>query len=208
MTPSAREPTVLERALASSDGGRPAAQPLDALRAARRAWLRRESLDMGGLAEQLGTSRATLYRWVGDKDRLLSEALWSLASDTLDQARAQAEASGPDYVADVLDWFMRAIAYHPSMRHFLGRDPEYALRILTSHESTIRARMKATVEELLAEQVEAGALIPALDLDSLSYLIVRIMESFMYSDLIEGAEPDTSKATVAIRILLHAGPIP
>lgn len=102
---------------------------------------------------------------------------------------------------------MRTIAYHPSMRHFLERDPEYALRIFTSQESTIRLRMTATVKAMLAEQVDAGTLEPALDLDSLSYLIVRIIESFMYSDLIAGAEPDTSKATVAIRILLHARPI-
>ena len=44
---------------------------------------------------------------------------------------------------------MRTIAYHPSMRHFLERDPEYALRILTSHDSTIRLRMTATVKEML-----------------------------------------------------------
>src|SRR5581483_6052083 len=181
-------PTALERALAGDSPTRPAT-PLDALQAARRSWLKREPLDMGALAEQLGISRATLYRWVGDKDRLLSEVLWSLATDTLAQAHAQARSKGVDYVADVLDWFMRTIAYHPSMRYFLERDPEYALRIFTSQESLIRVRMTSTVEALLAEQVDAGTLMPALDLDSLSYLIVRIIESFMYSDLIGGAEP-------------------
>jgi AcrR family transcriptional regulator len=201
-------PTALERALLATNALRPAVTPLDALKAARRAWLKREPLDMGALAERLGTSRATLYRWVGDKDRLTSEVLWSLATDTLALAREQATSTGPDYVAEVLDWFMRAIAYHPSMRHFLERDPEYALRILTSHESTIRLRMTATVKAMLTEQVETGTLVPPLDLDSLSYVIVRIIESFMYSDLLEGADPDTSKATVVIRILLHADPPP
>ena len=162
---------------------------------------------MGALAERLGTSRATLYRWVGDKDRLTAEVVWSLAADTLSQGRAEAKSTGPDFVADVLDRFMRAVAGHPSWRHFLERDPEYALRILTSQESTIRLRMTATVKELLAEQIAAGALVPALDLDSLAYVIVRIIESFMYSDLLAGADPDTSKATVVIRILLHADAI-
>jgi len=162
---------------------------------------------MGALAEQLGTSRSTLYRWVGDKDRLISEVVWSLARDTLVLARAEVKSTGPDFVADVLDWFMRAVADHPSWRHFLERDPEYALRILTSHDSTIRLRMTATVKEILTGQIDAGTLVPALDLDSLSYLIVRIIESFMYSDLLAGADPDTSKATVVIRILLHADPI-
>lgn len=199
--------TALERALAV-DGGRSTTTPLDALRAARRAWLKREPLDMGALAERLGTSRATLYRWVGDKDRLTSEVVWSLAADTLAQARAEARSSGPDHVAEVLDSFMRTIAYHPSMRHFLERDPEYALRLLTSHESTIRRRMTAAVRELLVEQIDAGTLVPALDVDSLSFVIVRILESFMYSDLLVGAVPDTGKATVVLRILLHADPVP
>ena len=183
--------TALERALSSVDGGRPTATPLDALRADRRAWLKQEPLDMGALSERLGTRRATLYRWVGDKDRLTSAVLWSLATDTLAQARARTRSSGPDHVAEVLE-----------------RDPEYALRILTSHESAIRRRMTATVRELLVEQIEAGTLVPALDLDSLSYVIVRIIESFMYSDLLDGAVPDTGKATVVIRILLHADPVP
>jgi hypothetical protein len=67
--------------------------------------------------------------------------------------------------------------------------------------------MTATVKELLTEQIDAGALVPALDVDSLSYVIVRIVESFMYSDMLAGAEPDTAKATVVIRILLHADPV-
>src|ERR1044071_7788650 len=99
---SSSSPTALERALSSPNGGRPAATPLDALRAARRAWLKREPLDMGALAEQLGTSRSTLYRWVGDKDRLISEVVWSLAADALSQARTEVESTGPDFVADVL----------------------------------------------------------------------------------------------------------
>ena len=163
---------------------------------------------MGRLAEELGTSRATLYRWVGDKDRLLSEVLWSLAADTLHQARTQASGAGADFVADTLDWFMTAITYHPSMRTFLERDPEYALRILTGQHSVIQARMTEAVAGLLAEQEQAGALVPPLPSDALSYLLVRILESFMYSDLITGAEPDISNATTAIRILLHARPVP
>jgi AcrR family transcriptional regulator len=206
MTVRARA-TSLERILA--DGPTPpSVTALDALRAARRMWLRAGTLDMGKLVAELGISRATLYRWVGDRDRLLSEVLWSLALDTLTGARRAATAEGPDFVAQVLDGFMCDITYHPAMRHFLERDPDYALRILTAQESVIRIRMTAAVHELLTQQVEAATLVPPLDLDTLSYLFVRIMESFMYSDLLAGAEPETHKATVAFRILLHAAPAP
>jgi hypothetical protein len=62
--------------------------------------------------------------------------------------------------------------------------------------------------ELLSEQVHAGALTPALDVESLAYLMVRVAESFLYSDVITGSEPDVDKAVEVIRVLLHAQPVP
>src|SRR5215467_3933227 len=81
--------TALERAiLEPAAAARPT--PLDALRLARERWLAGERLDMGALAEELGISRATLYTWVGSKDRLLGEVLWSFAADGLQQVIARA----------------------------------------------------------------------------------------------------------------------
>src|ERR1043166_4279185 len=90
--------TPLERAL--EDPTRAGATPLDALALAREHWLRSGRLDMGALARDLGVSRATLYRWVGTKERLLGEVLWTFAEDTIRDARAHARGTGPDYLAD------------------------------------------------------------------------------------------------------------
>src|SRR5215510_9575506 len=99
-------PTALERAiLEPAAAAKPT--PLDALRLARKRWLAGDRLDMGALAEELGISRATLYTWVGSKDRLLGEVLWSFAADGLEQAIAQAEGAGADYVVDVFERFAR-----------------------------------------------------------------------------------------------------
>jgi hypothetical protein len=62
--------------------------------------------------------------------------------------------------------------------------------------------MIAAARELLAEQVQAGQLTPALDVDTLAYLIIRIAESFIYSDAITGQEPDVESAVAAVRLLL------
>ena len=61
--------------------------PLDALELARRHWLAGERIDMGALARELGVSRATLYSWVGSKERLLGEVIWSFAEAGVRQAR-------------------------------------------------------------------------------------------------------------------------
>jgi AcrR family transcriptional regulator len=198
-------PTPLERALDSSQDA-PKSTPLDALRVARQRWLAGERLDMGALAQDLGISRATLYTWVGSKERLLGEVLWSFAEDGLAQATDAATGTGADYILDVFERFDRMNASFPPLLRFLEQEPELALRLLTSKHGPVQGRMIAVTKRMLEEQVQAGALSPALDVDTLAYLIIRVAESFIYSDVITGSEPDVEKAVEVVRILLAAPP--
>jgi AcrR family transcriptional regulator len=199
--------TGLERAL-TGDGAAARPTPLDALRLARRHWLAGERLDMGVLARELGISRATLYSWVGSKERLIGEVLWSFAEDGVRQARDSARGSGPEYIVDVVERFIYLNAGFEPLRSFISDDPQLAMRLLTSKDGPVQGRMIAVARELLDEQVEAGALTPVLDLDTLAYLMVRVAESFLYSDLISGSEPDVDKAVEVVRVLLHAPRLP
>jgi AcrR family transcriptional regulator len=192
--------TGLERALHAD---RPT--PLDALDLARRHWLAGERLDMGALARELGVSRATLYSWVGSKERLLGEVIWSFAENGVRQAREEAKGTGAEYVVDVVRRFTRLNATFEPLRTFIAADPQLALRLLTSKDGPIQERMIAVARELLTEQIKAGRLKPALDIDTLAYLMVRVSESFLYSDLITGSEPDTDKGVEVVRLLLSAG---
>jgi AcrR family transcriptional regulator len=193
--------TALERALADE----PRPTPLDALTLARRRWLAGERLEMRAMARQLGVSRATLYSWVGSRERLLGEVIWSFAETGVAQARAEAKGAGADYVLDVVARFVRLNAEFEPLRGFISQDPELALRLLTSKQGPIQERMIDVARELLTEQVEAGELALALDIDTLAYLMVRVSESFLYADLITGSEPDTEKAVEVVRLLLAAG---
>ena len=66
------------------EGTRPARTgPLDAFKLARRTWQDGERVDMSALARELGVNRVTLYRWVGSREQLLVEVIWSLAERTL-----------------------------------------------------------------------------------------------------------------------------
>lgn len=193
--------TPLERAL---DDGARAPTPVDALRLARDAWLHGRRLDMGALAAELGTSRATLYRWVGTRERLLGEVVWSAAEPTLAEARRSARGTGAGYLAEVAEHYLRnALEFRP-LRRFIEQDPELALRVLTSKHSPMQRRSVAAMRSLLEEQVQAGAYAAPLDLDTLAYVIVRIGESFLYSDVITGSEPDIDRAAEAIATLLRA----
>jgi AcrR family transcriptional regulator len=200
-------PTALERAL-TGDGTAPRPTPLDALRLARNHWLAGERLDMGALARELGISRATLYSWVGSRERLIGEVIWSFAEEGVRQAREAATGSGADYIVDVVERFDHLNASFEPLRRFIEQDPELALRVLASKNGPVQERMIAVARELLAEQVEAGALTPAVDIDTLAYLMVRVAESFLYSDVITGGEPNVDKAVEVVRVLLHARPLP
>jgi len=198
-------PTSLELAL--QDTPAPAPTPLDALALARERWLQSGRLDMGRLATELGVSRATLYRWVGTKELLLGEVLWSFAEASLYEAREAARGQGPGYLVDAIERYMRAAFEFAPLTRFIQADPEYALKVLASKHSPMQRRSIAAMRRQLAEQVDAGELEPALPLDDLAYLIVRIVESYLFSDVITGTEPDIGRAADAIHVLLHAPPL-
>jgi AcrR family transcriptional regulator len=194
--------TALERARAAP----PRPTPLDALALARRRWLAGERLDMGALAKELGISRATLYSWVGSRERLIGEVIWSFAEDGLRQAIEAARGEGAGYVVDVVERFGRMNASFEPLRRFIEQDPELALRILTSKNGPVQGRMIGAARDLLAEQVAAGKLTLPLDIDTLAYLLIRVNESFIYSDVITGNEPDVDKAVEVVRLLLRPPP--
>ena len=53
-------------------------------------------LDMQGLADELGVSRVTLFRRVGSREELLSQALWLLTERMLEAAAARWETERPE----------------------------------------------------------------------------------------------------------------
>jgi AcrR family transcriptional regulator len=180
------------------------ATPADALVAARRMWLDELRIDMGRLAAGLGISRATLYNWSGGKDRLTAEVLWSFAAATLADARAGARGSGAAYLGSVVEGYIEALAGFEPLRRFVERDPEQALRVLACNRTPFQGRLIGAIRALIEEQQEAADYRPALDAETLAYLVVRIGESFIFNDVITGTEPDLAKAVEASRILLAA----
>jgi AcrR family transcriptional regulator len=200
--------TGLDRAL-GRDGRAPRPTPVDALALARDRWLAGERLDMGALARELGISRATLYSWVGSRERLIGEVIWSFAEAGLQQARAERRVDrGPDAIVEVFERFITLNAEFTPLRRFIEQDAALALRVLTSKDGPVQARMIAAARDLLHEQIDAGALEPALDVDTLAYLVIRVAESFLYSDIITGSEPDIEQGIEVVRVLLHAPPLP
>ena len=173
---------------------------------AREQFIAGRRIDMSALAADLGVDRTSLFRWVGNRDALLSEVLWSLAVPTLIQAEAATNRlTDEERVAGVLTHFVGDLIGASYFRQFLRREPARALRLLTTTESEIQRRYVATTEWLVRRELGDMPLGGAIDPAALAYLLVRISESFSYSDLIAGDEPSTERAAVAFRLLLRVG---
>jgi hypothetical protein len=200
-TPAARAPrTRLAQAL--RDRPRRRATPLDLFQLARRNWLAGERVDVGALAGRLNIGRATAFRWVGSRDLLLGEILWSLCDALMSRAAAEQSGRGARRVAAICEASIRAIVGFAPLRRFVRQDPEYALRLLTSKLGPVQGRAIERMRELLQYEVDQGALSLSLPVDTLAYLVVRIGESFVYADVISDQRVDVADAALAVELLL------
>src|SRR3954467_4699608 len=120
--------TKLQRDLAGApDRRRPT--PLDAFRLARRKFLAAERIDMSALADELGVNRVTLYRWVGSREQLLVEVIWSLGSRTLEKADKRVRTTGSERVVRVVTRFLDDVISNAGMRRWLADEGELATRL-------------------------------------------------------------------------------
>jgi AcrR family transcriptional regulator len=180
------------------------ATPRDLFTLAQAWWMKGERFDIGRMARELGVSRATVFRWAGSRELLYGEVISSQFEAALAAARAASRGEGPALIAQVTQRLMRLIVENEPLRRFVQQDAEYAMRVLMSKSSTVEQRCAASVRSALEDGVREGHIRPAMDLDALAYVIVRIGESFLYRDAITGDPPDVQSAITAIRILLTA----
>jgi AcrR family transcriptional regulator len=200
-------PTALQLHLSGAARAQPG--PLDVFREARRRFLQGRRLDMQELARDLRISRATLYRWVGDRDQLLAEILWSLAEQGLASARAYADANaldpGVDWVVRFYSHFMEATASFEPIRRFVQAERGQALAVMTSSRGVHQLRLIEALRAALAEKAAAGHLSLRLEVGDLAYVMVRVAESFIWREYITGEEPDLARAAEVARVLLSCG---
>jgi AcrR family transcriptional regulator len=154
-----------------------------------------ERIDMTALAAELGVNRVTLYRWVGSREQLIVEVIWSLARGGLDTLDAdEPRSGGSDRVVRILDRFLAATIAHHGMQRFLAEEGEYAMRLLTRHATDFQPRLIDAIDGLLAAEEAAGRLDLGPDRREVAYALVRVIESYTYLDLITGERPEADRA--------------
>jgi Tetracyclin repressor-like, C-terminal domain len=77
------------------------------------------------------------------------------------------------------------------------------MRLLTRSETDFQPRLIDAMHGLLLEESAAGRLSLPVDLHEVAYVLVRLIESYVYLDLITGEQPDAGRAEPVIRLLLR-----
>lgn len=179
--------------------------PADMFRAARRIFLAGEKLDMNQLALQLGIARATLYRWAGDRDRLLVDVIWAETLRTLERATARARGKGESRLVAIFGEQVELIATAAPLRSFLEHEGQAGYRLVT-HPDGVHGRLVQADIAVVRAEVDAGHYRPPADLETLVEAMVSVGEHFLYSGLIGGFHPQPDKARRSIALLLRENP--
>jgi AcrR family transcriptional regulator len=170
----------------------------EAFRLARRRFLDGRRIDMQELAAELGVDRTTLFRWVGNRDVLVVDILISLADPTLAHIEESLSETGGARIIQAATSYAEALIAADYYREFLRREPQRALRLITTKASPLQQRVVASFDRIIRLEMDRGRLRHPLSSHDLAYLVVRIIESFIYADLIIGDPPDASKVNSAI----------
>ena len=178
----------------------------DALAAARTTLLSGARLDMAALACELGIGRATLYRWTGDRERLINEVFLTFLQDSfgwIERRVAREKVEGAELIARWVEHMMHTLAKSASVEHLLHNEPDVALRVLTSDSAgSLQDTSMEKLVSIITQEVDKGTYVPRLEPRLLAYAIVRLVDSFVYGDMIAGIDINHGAASKIIRSLL------
>jgi len=171
-----------------------------ALRAATSAYLAGEPIDMKVLATQCGVGRATLYRHVGSRDRLLAVVLEQATIRTFNALQVPRRLHGTQKVIRQLEQFMVTVVRAEPIRALIDREPVVFMRLVLGPglvEEAATRLVQATIEAELGGDLQIDAAL-------LAQAIVRVCDSLMYAHLLNNTEPALAATIEILEVLLRA----
>src|SRR5581483_9866295 len=102
---------------------------------------------------------------------------------------ASLTAVGAERVVGLALGLLDAAITNPGMRRWLAEEGEHAMRVLSRHETDFQPRLIGAIEDVLETEAAAGRLELPVELHELAFVIVRLLESYAYLDLITGESP-------------------
>lgn len=199
--------SILSQALANMD--RPQPTPLGVFKLARKYWLEGRRISIGDLAKEVGVSRVTLYRWVGSREGLIEEVLWSFAKPTFENAIGETPGSGMEHIIGVHRHFLNALAGFEPLRRYVSDNPIVAIRLQTSKDpKSCHNRVIDAIAAHMEEQVAKGFIKLPAPAKKLAAMMVHANGALLYSAIIGGHTAAAIDQACAINNMLLLGKLP
>jgi tetracycline repressor-like protein len=199
-----RPTLAYEQAMAGAEHVTPRPTPAAAFERARALLRAGKRIDMVALAADIGVARATLYRWTGDRERLVADAAWAeahaVASYVLHQSRRK---TGLSRIQAVCVDFIAGFADNEGVTAFLKHERGAGLELLTRVNGGFRPRLVAWLRDMIQAEIDAGHYRAPADPELLADGIVSIGERFLHHGGDPDVSPDPASAGRMIAVLLR-----
>jgi AcrR family transcriptional regulator len=160
------------------------------LAAARAQFMAGDRVDLTIVARDLGLGRATIYRWFGSRERLISEVIADESEALIARHRREVRRRGVHGLLEVFDRINRSLARSMPLRRFVEQEGASALRLLTSSTGAVQCKGVDMIARMIEAEAAAGRYEPPADPETLAYAIVRLCEAFLYNDAAFGIRGD------------------
>jgi AcrR family transcriptional regulator len=190
-------------AMSAEAGAPPRVGPADVFNRAREIVNSGRRLDMVALGTELGISRATLYRWTGDRERLLSDILWTNVQALLEYIDATTTERGVARIEQFTARFLEALTTGGRLEAILRTEGDAGFRVITHPRGGVRPRLVAALTDRIQREVDDGFYHPTTEVGILTEGIVALGERFLYHGGDPDANPDPATARQIIALLVR-----
>lgn len=171
---------------------------------AQKIYVQQRRVDMQVLAQETGVSRRTLYRKAKDRNTVIGEIHWFNSRVILAEGLGKSQGQvGAQRLVSVYAHFLESASNSPELSHQLRDEPENTLRVITTKDGIVHGRVIDFIARFLHVEAEAGHFVPDLPVDALAFAIVRMGESFLYSEALSGDTADYRYSVEMISRLLR-----
>ncbi|MCZ4556741.1 QsdR family transcriptional regulator [Rhodococcus maanshanensis] len=158
-----------------------------------------ERVDMHAVASRLDIGRSTLYRWVGDREKLMDQVILGSIGDIWNDSRAAARGSGIDRVLDATRLFMQGCVDFEPLATFAQREPNLALRVLLDPDGLVT---KALARNLSRETAETA---PAISVPEETFGVLALAATaLLWAHVAASREPNIDATIDIMRAVLAA----
>src|ERR1700733_2091767 len=181
--------------------------PADAFVRAREIVWAGGRLDMLALAGELGIARATLYRWTGDREQLLSDILWTMVHALFEHVMSTVPERGADGLRIGSTRFLTQLATGGGLTRTLQAEGGTGLRLITDSRGGVRPRLVDAIAAWIQREADEGYYRTPEDPQLLADGMVSLGERFLYHGGYVESNPDAEAASRMIALLIRETPM-